>query len=186
MIIAGVHYKIEGEERIQTGKPTIIVSNHQSMFDIPPIIWFMRKLHPKFVAKKELGRGIPGISYNLRVGGSALIDRNDRSGAIKAIQQIGEYIQSTNRAVVLFPEGTRSDSAAPRPWKKMGLMALMKAVPEAQVIPVTIKNSWKVLRYKGFPIPFGTVVTLTVHPPETIPAEIKPFLSKLENTVNQR
>lgn len=185
MLVAGVHYSVSGYDQIEFGRPTIIVSNHQSMFDIPPIIWFLRRLHPKFVAKKELAKGIPGISYNLRVGGSALIDRNDRSSAIKAIQEIGEYIKRHNRAVVIFPEGTRSDSEEPRPWKKMGLLALCKAVPEAQVLPVTIENSWKVLRYKGFPIPYGTHVRLHVHAPRNIPKDIKAFISELESTVNR-
>ncbi|RLD25326.1 MAG: 1-acyl-sn-glycerol-3-phosphate acyltransferase, partial [Bacteroidetes bacterium] len=66
-------FKIEGE--IPKSVPIIIVSNHQSLWDIPPIIWFLRRIHPKFISKKELGKGIPSISYNLKYGGSVLIDR---------------------------------------------------------------------------------------------------------------
>ena len=69
--------------------PLIIVSNHQSMNDIPPIIWYMRKYHPKFVSKIELGKGIPSVSYNLRHGGSALIDRKDSKQALVAIARFG-------------------------------------------------------------------------------------------------
>ena len=56
--------------------PLIIVSNHQSTYDIPPIIWYFRKYHPKFISKASLGNGIPSVSYNLRHGGSVLIDRD--------------------------------------------------------------------------------------------------------------
>ena len=39
-----------------------------------PIIWFMRRHTPIFVSKIELAHGIPGVSYNLRKSGAALID----------------------------------------------------------------------------------------------------------------
>jgi 1-acyl-sn-glycerol-3-phosphate acyltransferase len=41
------------------------------------------------VSKKELGQGIPSISFNLRHGGSALIDRKDPKQAIPAIKGLG-------------------------------------------------------------------------------------------------
>ena len=49
--------------------PLIVVANHQSLHDIPPLIWNLRKHHPKFVSKIELGKGIPSISFNLKHGG---------------------------------------------------------------------------------------------------------------------
>ena len=159
-----MRFKISGNIPIENS-PYIIVSNHQSMFDIPPVIWYLRKLHPKFIAKKELSKGIPGISYNLKHGGSVLIDRGDRQSAMATIRSMGEYIEQHNRSVVLFPEGTRSDGPKPREWKGGGLIALMQSSPSAKVLPVTISESWKILKYKGWPVPFGTMVELIVHPP---------------------
>ena len=75
--VLGTRYRFSNLHHIPTDRPLIIVTNHQSMYDIPPIIWYMRKHHPKFVSKKELGKGIPSVSYNLRHGGSVLIDRKD-------------------------------------------------------------------------------------------------------------
>lgn len=75
--ILGTRYTFKNPHEISTNRPLIIVSNHQSMYDIPPIIWYMRKHHPKFVSKIELGKGIPSVSFNLRHGGSVLIDRKD-------------------------------------------------------------------------------------------------------------
>ena len=57
--------------------PVVFVANHQSLYDIPPFIWFMRSNHPKFISKIELAKGIPSVSYNLRHGGAALIDRKN-------------------------------------------------------------------------------------------------------------
>jgi 1-acyl-sn-glycerol-3-phosphate acyltransferase len=74
-------------ERVPKNVPIIFVSNHQSMYDIIAMIWFLRRFHCKFVSKKEL-EGIPSIS-NLRHGGSALIDRKDPKQAIPAIKGLG-------------------------------------------------------------------------------------------------
>lgn len=161
--LAGIFYVRRGVRITAADAPAIIVSNHQSMFDISPLIWYLRVIHPKFIAKKELGRGFPGISYNLRHGGSTLIDRSDRSAAVEKIKAMGRYIVEKKRAVVIYPEGTRSDSPIPRKWKTAGLQTLIEEAPNAKIIPVTIKGSWKILQYKGWPLPFGSRIELIVH-----------------------
>ena len=75
LFILGTSMSFRGFEKLPKERPIILVSNHQSLFDIPAIIWGFRNHHPKFIAKIELGKGIPSVSYNLRYGGSALIDR---------------------------------------------------------------------------------------------------------------
>jgi len=54
--VLGTTYSIKVPEYLPSGVPLIVVSNHQSMWDIPPLIWFLRKYHPKFISKIELGR----------------------------------------------------------------------------------------------------------------------------------
>jgi 1-acyl-sn-glycerol-3-phosphate acyltransferase len=49
-------YKFENVERVPKNVPIIFVSNHQSMYDIIAMIWFLRRFHCKFVSKKELGK----------------------------------------------------------------------------------------------------------------------------------
>lgn len=61
---------------IPLGQPIIFVANHQSTFDIPPLIYFLRRFHGKFISKIELASGIPSISFNLKHGGAANIDRS--------------------------------------------------------------------------------------------------------------
>ncbi|WP_452225566.1 lysophospholipid acyltransferase family protein [Lacinutrix chionoecetis] len=151
--------------KLDTSQPVIIVSNHQSMADIPPLIWYFRKHHVKFISKKELGKGIPSVSYNLRHGGSALIDRKNPRQAIVAIRKFADYIETTNRAAVIFPEGTRSRDGKPKPFRTKGLETLVKYVPSAVIVPVTINNSWKTLRYGKFPMGIGNHLTFTAHKP---------------------
>lgn len=163
--ILGTRYRFENKQDIPTDRPLIIVTNHQSMYDIPPIIWYMRKHHPKFVAKKELGKGIPSVSYNLRHGGGALIDRKDGKQAILEIGRLGAYIEKHNRSAVIFPEGTRSRTGKPKPFKPLGLKILMKKSPSALLVPITINNSWKILKYGKFPLGIGAYLKFKVHPP---------------------
>ena len=161
--ILGFTYSFKIPENIPKDRPVIIVANHQSMNDIPPLIWFMRKFHPKFVSKKELGYGFPSVSYNLRVGGSVLIDRKNPRQAISEISKIAKYIEKHNRAVVIFPEGTRSKTGEPKPFQIKGLTILFKKAPNAIVIPITINNSWKSVPYGKFPMGIGHKITFTVH-----------------------
>lgn len=178
--LLGTTYKVNGIEKIPTGVPLIIVANHQSMYDIPAIIWFMRKFHPKFISKKELGKGIPSVSYNLRHGGSVLIDRKDPKQALPAIKGLAEYIQKHNRAAVIFPEGTRSRTGEPKRFSENGLKILCKFAPSAYIVPVSINNSWKLVRWGQFPLGLGTSLTFTVQEPFAIKG--MPFEDIMANT----
>lgn len=163
--ILGTRYTFTNPYKIATDQPLIIVSNHQSMYDISPIMWYMRKHHPKFISKQELGKGIPSVSYNLRHGGSVLIDRKNPRQSLPAIMKFGEYIEKTKRAAVIFPEGTRSKNGQPKPFQTKGLEMLFKKIPSATIVPITINNSWKMLRYGKFPMGIGNHIQLTVHEP---------------------
>lgn len=158
------NFKIENLELIPEGKPLIIVANHQGLFDIIGLSWLIRKFHPKYVSKIELGKGIPSVSFNLNHGGSVLIDRKDPKQALPVLKKMGEYISANCRSVVIFPEGTRSKDGKPKPFAPNGLKILCKYAPEAYIVPVTINNSWKLFRYGGFPLGMGNQLKFTVHP----------------------
>jgi len=177
-----VSFKIEGQ--LPINKPVIIVSNHQSMWDIPPLIWFLRSIHPKFISKIELGKGIPSVSYNLRKGGSVLIDRKDPAQATNEIQKVARYISEHNRSVVIFPEGTRSRDGMPKKFYRKGLLTLFVNAPEAYILPVSINNSWKLQRFGMFPIPMFNLLTFYAHPAikvNTLPPEI--LIDKVEKLI---
>ena len=178
--ILGTTIAFKGIEKVPQGVPLIIVANHQSMYDIPPIIWFMRKFHPKFISKKELGKGIPSVSYNLRHGGSVLIDRKDAKQALPAIKGLGEYIQKHNRSAVIFPEGTRSKDGVPKRFSENGLKILCKYAPSAYIVPISINNSWKMVRWGQFPLGLGSRLNFTVQDP--FPIKGMPFEEVMQRT----
>lgn len=184
--ILGTRYRFENPYNIDKNQPVIIVANHQSMFDIPPIIWFMRKHHPKFISKKSLGKGIPSVSFNLKHGGSALIDRKNPKEAVHIIQNFSNYIKNNNRAATIFPEGTRSRTGKPKPFQKKGLITLFEGIPNATVVPITINNSWKLFRYGNFPMGLGTLLSLKVHKPIKVSDfDNNSLVDHLENIITQ-
>ena len=163
--ILGTRYKLRNSHSLDTERPLIIVSNHQSMNDIPPLIWMFKKHYPKFISKKELGKGIPSISFNLRHGGAALIDRKDPKQAITEIIRFAKLIHTNNYAGIIFPEGTRSRTGEPKPFKTKGLEVMFKYIPNAQIVPVTINNSWKTTKYGKFPYGLGSHIIIQAHEP---------------------
>ena len=163
--LIGTRIRFSNPHKLQNTQPYIIVCNHQSLYDIPPLIWYLRQTHPKFISKKELGRGIPSVSFNLRHGGSLLIDRAKAKDALVAIEDYANTLNSTKHSAIIFPEGTRSGSAAPRRFRLGGLVTLLENMPEAMVLPISISHSWKLMKWGNFPMMPGVRMHFTVHEP---------------------
>lgn len=165
LLVIGVRISLKNEYTIPKNETIIFVSNHQSMFDIPPIIWFFRKHHPKFVSKIELAKGIPSISFNLRNGGAALINRKDSKQAIGELIKFSKTIHKNKWSAVIFPEGTRSKDGKPKKFSRNGLKTIAKFNPGAIIVPLTVNNSWKIYKYGKFPLGLGKPLTVTVSQP---------------------
>ncbi len=140
-LLTGTTIRFNQKEKLPINKSIIFIANHQSMFDIPGIIWYLRKHTPLFVSKIELSKGIPSISYNLRKAGAALIDRKDRKQAITEISRFGSYICENNFSATIFPEGTRSRDGKLKEFAVGGISILIKKCPEAIIVPIAIRNT---------------------------------------------
>jgi 1-acyl-sn-glycerol-3-phosphate acyltransferase len=163
--VVGTRITVDRAHEPPPDVPLIIVSNHQSMFDIPLLGWTFRDRHPKYVAKIELARGFPSISYNLRHGGSVLIDRSDPKGSLREIQKFGKTVEANRYAACIFPEGTRAKDGVMKEFNVAGVMALARTAPSAVIVPVAIDGSWELMRYGMRPVPFGVRVKCTVLAP---------------------
>lgn len=146
-------------------QPKIFVANHQSMYDIPALIWFLRKHHVKFISKIELTKGIPSISFNLKYGGGANIDRKDSKQAVSEIIKLGRRMKENNWSTLIFAEGTRAKDGQIKPFHVGGIATLLKAVPDAMIVPVAIENSWKMVQYGTYPLSAGEQLKWTVLQP---------------------
>ena len=163
--VVGTRIELHREHELPADTPLIVVANHQSMYDIPMLGWIFRDHHPKFVAKIELSKGVPSISFNLRHGGSVLIDRSDARASMRAIQRFAGVVEEHRYAACIFPEGTRARDGMMKKFNLAGLLALVRATPSATIVPVAIDGSWELMRYRMRPIPFGVRVKCTVLAP---------------------
>lgn len=185
--LVGTSYSFSLPYKLPADRPLIIVSNHQSMYDIPLLIVNFGGFYPTFIAKTELARGIPSISYSLRAMEAAIIDRSDHKQALRAIEELAERLNHSQHAVCIFPEGTRARDGKIKKFKHAGLVSLINAMPKALIVPIVINGSWELLRYNFNPVPFGTQVSLTMLEPIEIAGRSARELSrKVEETIRNK
>lgn len=158
--------KFMDNKRISTSQPVVFVANHQSMYDIPPLIFFLRRFHAKFISKVELAHaGIPSISFNLKYGGAANIDRKDSKQSIAEILKLANNMKQNNWSAFIFPEGTRSKTGKMKSFSVGGIATLLKKNPNALVVPVAINDSYKMVKWGLFPLRTFTAMSWEVLDP---------------------
>ena len=182
--ILGTKIEVSMPHTLPENVPLLLVSNHQSAHDITPISWYLRHTHPKFVSKIELGKGIPSVSFNLKYGGSVLIDRKDAKQSLSALAAFGKKLEKNNWAGVIFPEGTRSKDGVPKRFSENGLKIMIKNTPSAYLVPITINNSWKLVSKGLFPLNIGETLQMQVHAPVAVNSmEFADLFQNVEATI---
>jgi 1-acyl-sn-glycerol-3-phosphate acyltransferase len=158
--------ELHGVEHLPAG-PFILMSNHQSNFDILSLIAVIpRPIY--WIAKKELF-DIPVFGPSIRRGGYIPLDRSDGRKALKSMENAADIIRKGS-SVVMFPEGTRSPDGKLLPFKRGGFMLAVRAgVP---VVPVTINGSGRV-NPGGLVRLYSGKISLAIHPQITIPDGMK-------------
>ncbi len=162
------------KQNLPKGRPMIFLSNHQSLFDISPLSWFLRRYNAKFISKIELTKGIPTISYYLRVAGGANIDRDNARQSLVEIAALGKRMEENKWSAIIFPEGTRSANGTVKAFQSAGIVTLLKKCPDALLVPIAINNSWKLVQHGIYPLgTFGRISfeVLTPIEPGTRPAD---------------
>jgi 1-acyl-sn-glycerol-3-phosphate acyltransferase len=87
----------------------IIISNHQSLLDIPVFMKFLPNKSVRFIAKDTLGRHIPLVSEMLRAQEHCLIPRKAKPmEAMRYISDFGKRAVERKQVPILFPEGSRT------------------------------------------------------------------------------
>jgi 1-acyl-sn-glycerol-3-phosphate acyltransferase len=186
LYIMGCRIKFQGFNQIPANRPIILIANHQSMFDIPVVVWGFRKCYPKFISKAELGKGLPSISYNLKHGKSALIDRKNRGQALKEIFKLGRLIEENNHTACIFPEGTRSKTGQLKEFKTGGIEVLLRAAPSAIIVPLVINGHSQLMEKGSFPLKFGQKVTYTVlEPVEPDKKDLEALVTNVRNSIKE-
>ncbi len=107
---------IKGKENIVKNKKFFIAASHQSMFET----FFLQTIFnsPVFILKKEL-LTIPIFGWYLKKIGSISIKRNKVSKEnLGFFDDIFKLINSSDRPLIIFPQGTRLPPTDRTPFKK--------------------------------------------------------------------
>jgi 1-acyl-sn-glycerol-3-phosphate acyltransferase len=140
LAVSFVRTQIKNKEKIRKGTSYIIISNHQSLFDIISIVTTLG-IQFRWLIKKEVLK-IPIFGYALYASRNIFIDR---SNTTKAIESINKGIDRLPKgvSVMVFAEGTRSSDGQIHEFKKGGFMvAVAHKIP---ILPVTVNGSRRVL-----------------------------------------
>lgn len=135
---AGVRVVRHGGDELAAGAPRVYIANHVSWFDIPAMIAVLP--HYGFVAKRELER-VPLFGPAARAVGVIYIDRDNRKAAFGAYEDAAAKIRE-GHPVLVYPEGTRGETYALRPFKKGPFVLAIGA--QAPVVPVVIHGTIEV------------------------------------------
>jgi 1-acyl-sn-glycerol-3-phosphate acyltransferase len=127
----------------------IVVANHQSIADIAILASSLHGLNVKFVAKEDLGRGIPAVSLALREWGSALISRSGSRKDVARLRAMAAGLERWEGSVAIFPEGTRSRDGKVQPFKPAAVR-IVAEVANLPILPVAIDGTYAASDLVGF------------------------------------
>ncbi|MEM9074931.1 MAG: lysophospholipid acyltransferase family protein [Myxococcota bacterium] len=158
--LAEINLHIRGEEHVREAPSALVMSNHQSAYDI----FTLMHAYPhslRMIAKKQMF-ALPIMGGGMKAAGFISLDRSDHQKAMDALEE-AKRVMTSGIHVWIAPEGTRSDDGALLPFRKGGfMMAIQSGAP---ILPVTINGTRDVLPAKDFRVRKGRQVTITYHPP---------------------
>ena len=159
--LADVKLEVQGLSHAPPGETFVVMSNHQSVYDIPVMFQALRR-RVRMVAKHELFK-IPGWGPAMRLAGFVEVDRGDRAQAIRSLESARAAL-SHGTSIWIAPEGTRGPGGPELlPFKKGGFH--MASAAGARILPVSIRGTSDVLSAHGRSVRTGQSVRVIVHEP---------------------
>jgi 1-acyl-sn-glycerol-3-phosphate acyltransferase len=137
----GTRVRIQGLEHIEPEKSYILVSNHQSTFDIFALLGYL-PIQFRWTAKAELFR-TPFMGWAMSRIGYIPIERGSPKKAYRSMLRAAEVVQK-GMSVIIFPEGTRSPDGNLQPFKKGVFLIALKS--QAPILPITIQGASRIMR----------------------------------------
>lgn len=135
----------------QPGKPTILMCNHSSAYDIPLAFKAFPNHSIRMLAKKELSR-VPLMGKGMSAAEFPFIDRKNRYQAIKDLEYAQQLMKS-GIVIWIAPEGTRSKTGKLAPFKKGAFITAIQA--QATIIPIGIRGAFDILPAKSLRMNFN-------------------------------
>jgi len=186
-----VEYNVPIE--LETGRSYILMSNHQSYYDIPLLYMTIPdKANLRMIAKKELYR-IPLWGRGLKTAEFISIDRSDHEKSMESMEAAKEKMKS-GIMIYVAPEGTRSRDGKLGEFKKGGFLLAIQT--ESIIIPIGLRgteramppDTWdfslgqKLEAHVGTPI---DTVNFSIEERDTLMQEVRTQILALSKKLNK-
>jgi 1-acyl-sn-glycerol-3-phosphate acyltransferase len=177
IMAAYLDFRFAGDAKSKAQLPDqyMVLSNHQSLMDIPLLMRFLDGPRLRFVAKAELARYVPVVSLVLRSDGHCLIKRTGNAALVmREMDSFAERVNKNGWIPVIFPEGTRSRDGSVGPFLAAGFRRLAEKAP-MPVAVCAIDGGWQISSLIGMAKHlkggFYRVKVLKIYPAPTSKAE---------------
>ncbi len=139
--LTGIKLTVHGAEHIPAEGSILFVGNHQSLLDIP--IFLSSVTRPSgFIAKEEI-QSVPLLSRWTAAIGSIFIVRGETRKALEAVINAAKLLKTENHALVVFPEGTRSEDGTVGDFKAGSMKIASRS--GSTIVPFCINGSLKIM-----------------------------------------
>ncbi len=156
---ARIDLVIRGAEHAAGSDPLIVMSNHQSHYDVP-MLYASIPGRLRMVAKAELFK-IPVWGHAMHAAGFVRVDRTDRAQAVESLRAATEMLSDGTR-LWIAPEGTRSPTGELGPFKSGGFR--MAIDTGTAILPVAIRGTREILPPHSLVVQTGKRVVVTILP----------------------
>ncbi|MBC8259385.1 MAG: 1-acyl-sn-glycerol-3-phosphate acyltransferase [SAR324 cluster bacterium] len=157
-------YKVQNNTplKLESGRSYILMSNHQSYYDIPLLYMSIPEGSSlRMIGKKELFR-IPLWGRAMKTAEFISIDRSDHEKSMESMETAKDKMKS-GVMIYVAPEGTRSRDAKLREFKKGGFMLAIQT--ESIIIPVGIRGTERIMPPDSWDFSLGQKIEAHVGTP---------------------
>jgi 1-acyl-sn-glycerol-3-phosphate acyltransferase len=159
---SGVHLEVRGREHVDPSKSYVVISNHQSTFDI--MAHFVGLPVPiRFLAKKELF-STPFLGWALKAMDMVPVDRTSHR-SFRSVETGALRVAELGKSIMVYAEGTRTIDGSLLPFKKGAFaIAVHTGLP---VLPTTIYGADKTWKARHKIIDGGPITMVIGEPIQT-------------------
>lgn len=184
-IIFGIDVEVQNEHYLKN-LPFIVVSNHQSTFDI----FMLGRMFPQgctVTAKKSL-KYVPFLGWFMALSGTLFLDRSNRERSVTVLSQGLAKVKRERRALWIFPEGTRSytDKLEILPFKKGAFhLAVQGGIP---IVPVVVSNTSTIMNPRWGVFNRGKITVRVLEPISTEgmqPEDVGPLCNRVHDLMQE-
>jgi 1-acyl-sn-glycerol-3-phosphate acyltransferase len=168
-----INVNIVGLEYLDSKQSYILVSNHQSIFDIFVVYGWLPTIF-KWIMKAEL-RKIPLVGKACESAGHIFMDRSNSIAAKHSIEKAEAQLKD-GVSVVIFPEGTRTRNGEMGSFKKGAFR--IAADLRLPIVPITIRGSFERLHRNSLNVHPG-IIEMIVHKPIDVNAFLPDQITEL-------